>query len=210
MKRLVLFLSLIALMTASLSAMAQEVSIDLIPGWTWISYPETEAVDIDIVFGDFVPMEGDIIKSEIDTSRYINGNWTGGVTQLMPGRGYKYYSNRTEIVNVVLYIPALQFTVTTDEPTDITATSAVVGGTVNVPEGGHAFLHGVCWGTDPNPDINGEHTSDGMGMGNFTSSLEGLSPNTTYYMRAYIVTEYGITYGNEVSFTTLEGGSDHD
>ena len=95
----------------------------------------------------------------------------------------------------------------TATPTDITATSAVVGGTVTVPEGSHVFLRGVCWGTESNPDIDGDHTTESTGIGSFSSTLEGLNPNTTYYVRAYAVTDNGLAYGEELYFTTLDGGS---
>ena len=35
--------------------------------------------------------------------------------------------------------------------------------------------------------------------------MDALSPNATYFVRAYIETAAGITYGNEISFTTVAG-----
>ena len=192
------------MMAISLGVKAQDVTITLQPGGNWISYPHVEVVNISTALGDFVPMEGDIIKSHNASSSYINGRWRGGVTQFMPGWGYKYYSKRTEAVNIVLSAPTPQFTVTTAEPTDITTTSAVVGGTVTVPEGSHVFLRGVCWGTEPNPDIDGNHTSEETGIGSFTSTLEGLSPMTIYYVRAYAVSDFGLAYGNELIFIATD------
>ena len=64
----------------------------------------------------------------------------------------------------------------------------------------------MCWSTNPNPTINGNHTSDGTNNGSLSNTLEGLNPNTTYYVRAYVVSDNGLIYGNEESFTTLEGG----
>jgi hypothetical protein len=90
-------------------------------------------------------------------------------------------------------------------PTDITATSAVAGGMVMLPEGTHVFLRGVCWGTMPSPNIDGDHTTEETGIGSFSSTLEGLNPNTTYYVRAYAVSDHGLAYGNELSFTTMSG-----
>jgi uncharacterized protein (TIGR02145 family) len=81
----------------------------------------------------------------------------------------------------------------------------VVGGTVNAPVDTRVFLRGVCWGTESNPDIDGSHTSEGGGMGSFSSTLEGLTTGLTYYVRAYAVSEYGLVYGDEVTFTTLNG-----
>ena len=146
-------LCLSAMMVASVSVKAQDVTITLEHGSNWISYPRAEVVDISTALGDFTPMEGDVIKSHNASSSYINGRWRGSVTQFMPGWGYNYHSQRAEAVDVVLSAPVSQFTVITAEPTNITTTSAVVGGTVDVPEGTHVFLRGVCWGTQPNPDM---------------------------------------------------------
>jgi hypothetical protein len=45
-------------------------------------------------------------------------------------------------------------------------------------------------------------TSDGTGTGTFTSTIAGLSTNTTYYYRAYATNTFGTSYGSEASFTT--------
>ena len=113
-----------------------------------------------------------------------------------------YYSSRTAVVSVVLHAPTTSSIVTTAEPTDITGTSAVAGGTVTLGEGNHVFARGVCWSTEHNPDIDGSHTSDGVEIGSFSVTLEGLTLGTTYYVRAYVVTDYGLAYGEEQSFTT--------
>lgn len=113
-----------------------------------------------------------------------------------------YYSARTESVEFS-FTHATLVSVETITPTDITLSSAVVGGNVTLSEGGHVFLRGVCWGTEPNPDIDGSHTSDGTGIDSFNNNLDGLNAGTTYYVRAYAVTEWGLAYGDEVSFNTL-------
>jgi hypothetical protein len=205
-KVFILLVGLLATMAASISATAQEITITLYPGVNWISYPNAEAMDIASAFGNFTPAQGDIIKSQYTSSVYSDGCWMGGVTHLVPGSGYKYYSNRTEVVDFSFAQPASN-AVATATPTGITATSAVVGGMVILPEGTHVFLRGVCWGTESNPDIDGGHTSDGTGIGSFSSTLEGLNPATTYYVRAYVLSDHGLAYGSEQSFTTEAGGS---
>jgi hypothetical protein len=194
------------MLAASLCAKAQEITITLYPGWNWISYPNAEAMEIDEAMGDFLPMEGDMIKSQFINSKYSRGRWAGGVTHFMPGWGYMYYSARTEYVEFVFAQPPSDDVVTAT-PTSITDTSAVVGGMVVLPEGTHVFLRGVCWGTLPSPDIDGDHTSDGTGIGSFSSTIEGLTPATTYYVRAYVVSDHGLAYGNELLFTTGSSGS---
>lgn len=44
----------------------------------------------------------------------------------------------------------------------------------------------------------------------FEVHISGLSPNTTYYARPYAINSYGISYGNEVTFTTTETNVDSD
>ncbi len=93
-------------------------------------------------------------------------------------------------------------TVTTAEISDITNTTATCGGEIVADEGITISARGVCWRTSPYPTISNAHTSDGNGIGVFTSSLTGLNHYTTYYIRAYITTNEGTFYGNELSFTT--------
>ena len=201
-KVFILLVSLLAMMSASLSAKAQEVTINLLPGWNWISYTNAEAMDIAMAMGDFVPMEGDVIKSSYGFANYHNGSWIGGLQQFTPGLGYMYFSSRTSPVSFVYVRISHSLTVTTAEPTGITATYAVVSGTVTLLEGTSVFLRGVCYGTEPSPGFYDSHTTEGFGTGSFTSIITGLSASTTYYVRAYAVGDYGLIYGNEVSFTT--------
>jgi len=45
-------------------------------------------------------------------------------------------------------------------------------------------------------------TTDGGGTGSFSSAINGLNANTTYFVRAYATNSAGTVYGNAVSFTT--------
>ncbi len=88
--------------------------------------------------------------------------------------------------------------------TEIGPTSAKTGG--NVTDDGNADIdvRGVCWSTKEKPTINDPRTTDGYGVGPFTSILTGLTPKTLYYVRAYAKNTEGTGYGNEVTFTTTE------
>jgi uncharacterized protein (TIGR02145 family) len=61
---------------------------------------------------------------------------------------------------------------------------------------------GVAYGTSSSPTTAGAITNDGTGTGVFTSALAGLTPSTTYNVRAYATNSVGTAYGNEVTFTT--------
>lgn len=107
-------------------------------------------------------------------------------------------------------------TVATNEPTEITATSALCGGEVTNDGGAEVTARGVCWSTEQNPTLENSFTTDGNGVGAYQSGLYDLAQNTTYYVRAYAANSEGTAYGEEKSFTTLlinddnEGDEDND
>jgi hypothetical protein len=94
-------------------------------------------------------------------------------------------------------------TVSTVEVTEITGNSANTGGNVTVGGGADVTAYGVVFGTQENPTVDDEKTEDGEGLGEFTSVLEELNGNTTYYVRAYATNSAGTGYGEQISFTTL-------
>ena len=92
--------------------------------------------------------------------------------------------------------------VTTNTVSSITTTSAICGGNVTSDGGATVSARGVCWSTSQNPTVSDSHTTNGTGIGSFTSSITVLSPDTTYYVRAYATNSVGTAYGSQVSFTT--------
>ncbi len=106
-------------------------------------------------------------------------------------------------VNTTSQIPIL----TTNVITDITKTNASTGGNItSAGLGAPITERGVCWNTTGIPQITDFKTTDGSGIGIFTSNITGLTANTLYYARAYAINNAGIAYGsNEVSFTTALG-----
>jgi len=80
--------------------------------------------------------------------------------------------------------------------------SAWSGGSV-VSDGGEIITaKGVCWSTAPEPDLNSDYTTDGIGANTFASMLCCLEPNTVYHVRAYAENSHGVGYGNELTFKT--------
>jgi hypothetical protein len=137
------------------------------------------------------------------------GAFTSSLTQLTPGtpyyvRAYATNSEGTSYGNEVTFSsnPIVLATLTTSDITSITTTTAVSGGSISNDGGGTITARGVCWNTSDNPTVANSKTSDGTGTGSFTSSLTELTPNTTYYVRAYATNSAGIAYGNNKTFTT--------
>ncbi|MBP9995288.1 MAG: hypothetical protein KBT67_10230 [bacterium] len=97
-------------------------------------------------------------------------------------------------------------TVTTSQVSNITQTTATCGGNVTSDGGAAVTARGVCWSTSQNPTVSNSHTTDGSGTGSFTSSITGLTANTTYYVRAYATNSAGTSYGEQRTFTTQSGG----
>ncbi|MCP4213090.1 MAG: hypothetical protein GY765_00470, partial [bacterium] len=107
------------------------------------------------------------------------------------------YSSQSSFTTATLTIPV----VTTTAISGVTSTTAAGGGNVTSNGGASVTARGVCWSTNANPTTTDSTTSDGTGTGAFTSGITGLSPGTTYYVRAYAVNSVGTSYGSELSFT---------
>ena len=201
-------MGLFALLLASQSAKAQEVTITLLPGYTWISYPGTDTLDFATAMGSFTPVQGDIIQSQWGNAQYRNGRWQGSVTNFYPGYGYKYKSTRQAPVSVTFHAQQTtpQVVVTTDTPQLITGNSAMGGGEVTVSDGTYILVRGLCWATHENPTTNEDSfVEEGSGVGSFSATMTGLNWSTTYYYRAYAVTASSTVYGEQQSFTTRDG-----
>jgi hypothetical protein len=86
----------------------------------------------------------------------------------------------------------------------ITSNSVYSGGDNIISNTLVVSAKGVVWSTSPNPTIAlSTKTSQGTGSNGFVSFISGLTPKTTYYLRAYVTTSCNTSYGNEFTFTTL-------
>jgi len=85
-------------------------------------------------------------------------------------------------------------TITTDSVSNITENSTQSGGNITDDGGASVIAKGICWSNSSNPTISDNHTNDGTGKSRFSSTITGLSPNTTYYVRAYGINSEGTGY----------------
>ena len=110
--------------------------------------------------------------------------------------------NTIDSITYTITGPVSLASVMTTAITSITGITAISGGTIWNSGGSPITQRGICFGTTPTPTTANTTVISGSGTGSFTSNLSGLSPTTTYYVRAYAINSAGTAYGNEVSFTT--------
>ena len=94
-------------------------------------------------------------------------------------------------------------TLTTSSVSSITSTSVNSGGNISSDGGAAVSARGLVYATTSNPTLVNTVLVIGSGTGSFSGTLTGLTPNTTYYVRAYATNSAGTGYGNEISFQTL-------
>jgi len=156
-------------------------------------------------FALFRSAEGESItnltQTQKNTTQYLDANFT-------PGKKYTYYivavagTNKSDTVEAEI-VPVIPVSISTGAVTEVAATSAKVSGNISNAGGGTVTSRGICWSTTPGPTVSNSKTTEGIGIGQFVSALTNLLPSTTYYARAYGENSRGISYGSEVSFTTL-------
>lgn len=137
------------------------------------------------------------------------GHFTSSITSLTSGTTYYIKAYAINSVGTA-YSNQLSFTtlyfapvLTTTNISAITATSAISGGNITNDGGNSITSRGVCWSSNQIPTTADSKTTDGTGTGIFTSSITGLTPGTTYYVRAYAINDRETIYGNDITFTTL-------
>ena len=104
--------------------------------------------------------------------------------------------------NPCVYEPTL----TTEAVTNITETSATLNGVISIVsencEVAPGETQGFVYSTNPSP-TNDDSVEVIYGT-DISASIEGLEPNTAYYVRAFLTNTIGEFYGNEIDFTTEE------
>jgi uncharacterized protein (TIGR02145 family) len=112
-------------------------------------------------------------------------------------RVYAYAGNNLSNTLSEEIIPVLKAQISTTSITDISASTVTIGCNISRNGGSAVTVSGVCYDTNQNPTIDNNKTTDGGGIGSFTSNITGLTANT-YYVRAYATNAAGTSYGNEV------------
>ena len=108
-----------------------------------------------------------------------------------------------EAINFKTLAATVPIITSTSTPNLITGTTVKSGGTIINSGASPVTSRGVCYSNNTTtPTIANTKTSDGTGIGTFISTINGLTPNTIYHIRAYATNSVGTSYGEVKSFTT--------
>ena len=151
------------------------------------------------------------IEDSHTTDGVSTGIYTSSLTELNYGTTYYVRAYAINANGITAYGEEKSFTtldkllptVVTTTVAGITCYTAVSGGEVTFDGNVSVTSRGICWSTSQNPTIEDNKTTNGSGVGSYTTKMTNLELYTTYYVRAYATNEEGTAYGEEVSFTTL-------
>lgn len=166
------------------------VSYTLTPSNDWILPSKTSGV--------FSKSENIIVA--VDRANHAEGKYEGNLS-LKVGEHSREIPVRMTILAKALPATTL---LSVDNVTDAAATFK--GAVISVGSS-RVTKYGFCWGKQENPELS---TAESCNFGdcaaaadmNYTAKL--LDANTTYYVRAYAENSEGISYSNQLRFTTEE------
>ncbi len=149
-------------------------------------------------------LKGVLTNLTLNTRYYVKAFASDGVTTI--------YSPEASFSTLPLRVPSL----TTDLVSQITSNSARLDGNIALDGGSAITNYGFVWSTSQSPTIlsnNGINSIQYNNQSNFppsweivslnySSNINGLSPSTTYYVKAFATNSVGTAYGQEITFTT--------
>lgn len=137
------------------------------------------------------------------------GPFWGILSTLSPGTTYYVRAYATNDAGTSYGI-SVQFTTEAEAPsvaggavTGVTTSGATLNGEVTSDGGATILERGFVYATAENPTLNDNKVTVAGSTGPFSAVLAGLSPGTTYYVRAYATNSVDTGYGDNVPFTTL-------
>jgi uncharacterized protein (TIGR02145 family) len=107
-------------------------------------------------------------------------------------------------IDSLVHVSIVPVNLTLLDVKSITNTSATFEARVISRGEGTLGQFGFCWSTSSNPTILSNNVNgtwkDSI---NFSNSIDSLTKNTKYYVRAFASNEMGIWYSNQIEFSTL-------
>jgi len=156
------------------------------------------------------------LTMEISSTLYGNNSFTSTISNFEPNTTYYYRAYATNSAGTG-YGDVRSFTtssgsgsisnptVYTYEASSVTSSSAIIYGYISNNGGAEITSRGFMWGTSSSNLYN--NAPSYSSYSEFYASLSSLSPNTTYYYKAYATNSAGTGYGEVRSFTTTSSSS---
>jgi uncharacterized protein (TIGR02145 family) len=219
-------------LVAGLAGQKISVSKAGLPNWVGPTYPVLTTSSASVIGVRHANLGGNIVSSggsnitERGIVYYTSPNPTISNNFVAIGSGMGFFSSRiiNLIANTTYYVRAYAISelgveygneinfktlpnslpiVTTKTISSISNKTASSGGIILNDGGSEITAKGLCWSNNPNPTLgNAIFTNEGVGIDSFVSYLSGLSPNTSYFVRAYATNSVGTIYGSDVFFQT--------
>jgi uncharacterized protein (TIGR02145 family) len=147
--------------------------------------------------------------SEAEEVNEIFSGWLKNLSE-----GSKYYVRSYAINKAGTYYSEVKMFITQTNKLPVVNTpwiTFVSHNTVELSGGGivdntyDIFSKGICWSTSGSPTINDQKVDLGSGFGWLGCKIEGLTPGTVYYLRAYATNVLGTAYGGNRVIRTFDG-----
>lgn len=143
----------------------------------------------------------------INNNRTFDGSGLGSFSSSIEGlsQNIRYYARayitteaNTYYGNEITFIADGIIQIVTQSINNIGSTKATANSLIICQGGLSITEQGFCLSINTQPTVsNSKYTTS-----NGYAEITGLSPNTTYYIRAYATNSTGTYYGNELTFTT--------
>lgn len=144
---------------------------------------------------------------------YWTSYYEGGVNAIAKGirDGFSDFGRSNSDANVIRCVKDVGFTVSTGD-FDVMSEYAVLTGNVKYNDATHVTDRGFVLSSETSePNLNNATVvACGAGDGDYSATVTGLKPGTTYYVRAYAIGGNVTKYSRPVSFITEKGGSGDD
>jgi formylglycine-generating enzyme required for sulfatase activity len=152
-----------------------------------------------------------VLSSVVKSGGSLVGSINLNILSLLKQTTYYFRAYAKLSDGRIIYGNNLNFTTTgnstalvvTKQATDISANSFTLNGEVLQDGGSVINARGFVWGKSPNPILTNNLTTNGSGLGTFQAVINGLTRNTTYYIRSYCINDQGVVYGNSIIVKTL-------
>lgn len=161
-----------------------------------------------LFYGDNPNPTEDILLPNVNTSRFSYED------KLFPGQKYrvKAYAENNQGRG---FSKEIEFTTKTDVPyfwvnrvsaSALNVNSLKASIRINDYGGLDIIEKGFVWSVNPNPTINDNKIASVLNqIPLIEADINGLSPSTKYYFKAYAINEKGVGYSNETEIKTTEG-----